>query len=367
MSQAKHSYSEAEKAGLVDFINSELNANINPKTEEIFERIKDGVLLGKLMETIQPGLVGKMNADPSGDPKTVLFKQLQNQGIVLEAAKKLGCSIVNVGGQDLASGTPHLVLGVLWQVVRVGLLKKVSSLFGDTLGLPPEQLLLRWFNYHLTKAGHKHVVANFSTDLQNSEALTVLLHQLSPNQCDLLALDEKDLTKRGENVLSNADKIGCKKFITAQDIVKANGRLLLAFVAILFIKFPDMGEKDEIEVLKKRIEQLENENKTLILTHQLQVKQINEEFTKRILSLETEFGEERKLAEEHQMKIVQLENENRELLGNHQRELEQLHTEFDQKLKQMRDQMLLEKEEELKKQQDEDRGREEIIKKTCKR
>jgi hypothetical protein len=46
------------------------------------------------------------------------------------------------------------------------LLTKVASLFGDSMGMPPEQLLLRWMNYHLTKANYSTVVTNFSSDLQ---------------------------------------------------------------------------------------------------------------------------------------------------------------------------------------------------------
>jgi hypothetical protein len=32
--------------------------------------------------------------------------------------------------------------------------------------LPPEEILKRWFNYHLQRAGSKRVVNNFSDDLK---------------------------------------------------------------------------------------------------------------------------------------------------------------------------------------------------------
>lgn len=31
----------------------------------------------------------------------------------------IGCNIVNIGAQDLIECKPHLVLGILWQVIRV--------------------------------------------------------------------------------------------------------------------------------------------------------------------------------------------------------------------------------------------------------
>ena len=45
-------------------------------------------------------------------------------------------------------------------------LKKEDEELSDLLALPPEDLLLRWFNYHLKNAGHKRRVENFSGDLK---------------------------------------------------------------------------------------------------------------------------------------------------------------------------------------------------------
>ena len=45
--------------------------------------------------------------------------------------------------------------------------------------LPPESILLRWFNFHLKAAGSARTVSNFSGDLMNSECYTVLLGQVS--------------------------------------------------------------------------------------------------------------------------------------------------------------------------------------------
>lgn len=46
------------------------------------------------------------------------------------------------------------------------------------LRLPPESILLRWFNYQLQEAGHFRRVANFSSDIQDAENYSVLLNQV---------------------------------------------------------------------------------------------------------------------------------------------------------------------------------------------
>ena len=45
--------------------------------------------------------------------------------------------------------------------------------------LPPESILLRWFNFHLKAAGSARTVTNFSGDVMDSECYTVLLAQVS--------------------------------------------------------------------------------------------------------------------------------------------------------------------------------------------
>jgi plastin-1 len=41
-------------------------------------------------------------------------------------SEAIGCSVVNVGSQDIIEGCPHLVLGLIWQIIRIGLLSKIN-------------------------------------------------------------------------------------------------------------------------------------------------------------------------------------------------------------------------------------------------
>lgn len=50
----------------------------------------------------------------------------------------------------------------------------------DLMALSPEEILLRWFNYHLEKAGSSRRVNNFSGDIKDSECYTILLNQIAP-------------------------------------------------------------------------------------------------------------------------------------------------------------------------------------------
>lgn len=230
------------------FANSEELKSIIPIKGDLFEAVKDGVILSKLINHSCPGTIDErvINFNPS--KKLTRFQMVENNNLVVNSAKAIGCTVVNIGAIDLVESREHLVLGIIWQIIKAGLQSKVDikvhpELFrlfepGESLEaflkLPVEHILLRWFNYHLNKAGHPQKIKNFSTDLKNGEFYTILLHQLKPLDCSRTPLETDDLLERAEQILENADKIGCRKYLTSKCIVEGNANHNFAFIANLF-------------------------------------------------------------------------------------------------------------------------------------
>jgi len=80
----------------------------------------------------------------------------------------------------------------------------------------------------------------------------VLLNQLAPDICSRAPLQTRDLHQRAEQVLQNADRLDCRKFLTPSSLVAGNPKLNLAFVANLFNNHPGLDpiteeEKADIE------------------------------------------------------------------------------------------------------------------------
>lgn len=261
---ATHTYSREETEAYCEHINEALGSH--PKLAEVlplnlnnmFEKLADGKVLCLLInyavhESIDERVI-------NFKPKLSTYEMHENLNLAINSAKAIGCSVVNVGAQDIIELREHIILGLVWQVIRIGLLSNVTltahpELFrlleegesmNDLLKLPAEKILLRWFNYHLKNAGTDRRVKNFSTDIKDSECYTLLLHQLDP-KCDLAALKESDHTKRAELVLGNAKKVNCDKFVKARDIVAGNPKLNLAFVANLFNTLPGLAALTEEE------------------------------------------------------------------------------------------------------------------------
>eukprot|EP01088_Endostelium_zonatum_P014210 TRINITY_DN3015_c0_g1_i1.p1 TRINITY_DN3015_c0_g1~~TRINITY_DN3015_c0_g1_i1.p1 ORF type:complete len:829 (+),score=222.10 TRINITY_DN3015_c0_g1_i1:115-2601(+) len=257
-----HTISEEEKRGYVNYINGSLKDDVglrtviplDPNTMDIFTKVGDGNILGKLINRGFPGTV-ELNNITAPNP----WQKLENCQKVIAGSQKLGCQTVNIAAEDLARGSPHLILGLIWQIIKKNLLAEVAKLLPGSDDLPPEQLLFRWFNSHLARAGSDRIVNNWSSDLVDSENFITLLAQLAPEsiseQEKARALKETDRLTRANYVLEFAERLGCGSFVSPKEIVAGNPRLNLAFVAQLFQKYPNMGPS-VLETEKQKSQQL---------------------------------------------------------------------------------------------------------------
>lgn len=266
-----HTINDEERSEFTRHINSVLSGDpdvgnrlpFDTETFQIFDECRDGLVLSKLINDSVPDTIDTRVLNlPSAKKKTLNnFQMSENANIVINSAKAIGCIVVNVHSEDIIDGKEHLILGLIWQIIRRGLLSKVDiklhpelyRLLEDDetleqfLRLPPEQILLRWFNYHLKNAGWHRRVTNFSKDISDGENYTVLLNQLQPEYCDLSSLQTADLLQRAEQILDNADKIGVRKYLTPTSLVSGNPKLNLAFVAHLFNTYPGLDPIEESE------------------------------------------------------------------------------------------------------------------------
>lgn len=262
-----HSVRQEEQAAFSDWINIKLRDDsdlkhvlpLHKNGDDLYEAIKDGILLCKIInfscpDTIDERAINKKNL--------TLYTKHENLTLALNSAQAIGCNIVNIDAHDLAKGKPHLSLGLLWQIIRIGIFNQINlehcpglvnlvggdiDELGDLMKLSPENILMRWVNHHLSKAGVARRIRNFTKDISDSEIYTHLLFQIAPKGADVTteALYIRDLKQRAETMLQQADKLGCRSFITPQDVVGGVYKLNVAFLANLFNKFPALDIPEE--------------------------------------------------------------------------------------------------------------------------
>jgi len=139
--------------------------------------------------------------------------------------------------------------------------------------LSNEQLLLRWFNFHL-KHNDQKPISNFSKDICDSEAYFSLferLNMIKDGNDEVISLinegrsyptSEKE--KRAECILKISQLMDCKRFINVNRIVNGHARLNLSFVATIFNKYSNVNLTDEesmayVRELIRRIRLKDNE------------------------------------------------------------------------------------------------------------
>uniref|UniRef100_A0AAR2LNA0 Plastin-2 n=1 Tax=Pygocentrus nattereri TaxID=42514 RepID=A0AAR2LNA0_PYGNA len=288
-SGTQHSYSEEEKVAFVNWVNKALEKDpdckhvlpMDPSSNDLFTAVGDGIILCKMINLSVPDTIDERTINKK---KLTPFTIQENLNLALNSSSAIGCHVVNIGAEDLKEGRQHLVLGLLWQIIKIGLLADIEisrnealiallrdgENLEDLMKLSPEELLLRWANYHLEQAGCSKI-NNFSSDIKDSKAYYNILNQVAPKGdeegippivIDLSGLREKDDLKRAECMLDQADRLGCRQFVMPPDVVRGNPKLNLAFVANLFNKYPALKKPENQDIDWSSIEGETREERT---------------------------------------------------------------------------------------------------------
>ncbi|XP_053205055.1 plastin-1-like [Panonychus citri] len=261
-----HSVRQEEQVAFSDWINSNLKNDpdlkhilpIDTNGRELYDKVKDGILLCKIInhscpETIDERAINKKNL--------TVYTKHENLTLALNSAQSIGCNIINIDAHDLSQGKQHLTLGLLWQIIRIGLFNQITleqcpglvrllrpdEELSDLIKLSPENILLRWVNYQMERAGVDRRINNFTGDIKDSVVYTHLIKQIAPRgiPISMEALMEPNQTDRAEIMLKQADKLGCRSFLTPNDVVEGVYKLNVAFVANLFNTHPCLDKPDE--------------------------------------------------------------------------------------------------------------------------
>nr|CAB3473194.1 unnamed protein product [Digitaria exilis] len=229
-----HTISESEKASYVGHINAYLAEDpflksalpIDPATDHIFHVTKDGVLLCKLINLAVPGTIDERAINT----KRVLnlWEKNENHTLCLNSAKAIGCTVVNIGTQDLAEGRKNLN-----ELAFCHINNQIQLLADVNLKSTPQLVEL----VEDSKVCEDLFFTFPTQKMQDSEAYACLLNVLAP-ECSAKpsAMSVKDLLHRARLILEHADRMGCKRYLTPKDIIDGLPNLNLAFVAHIFQK-----------------------------------------------------------------------------------------------------------------------------------
>jgi plastin-1 len=274
--QGIHSYAEEEKVAFTEHINNCLGMDeylasagvlpVDPNSESLFSMMSDGIVMAKLINKAVPETIDERTLNYPKAGKTLNpWEKKENQNLVINSAKAIGCNIINVHASDLIdtlkNSKQYLVLGVVWQMVKIQLLNSINlrsrpelvkllqedEELADFMALPPEDILLRWINYHMEKQGCDRRARNFGSDLKDSVIYANLINSITPAiaECDKDQILRQEGRDRAAAVITGARAQGVESFIQPTDIISGNKRLNLAFCAQIFNNNPGLIDDEE--------------------------------------------------------------------------------------------------------------------------
>jgi len=193
----------------------------------LYEDVKDGCVLLKVLDKIQPGCVDWKKVDKAPTNK---FKKIVNCNECIDAAKKCDFTIVGIGGTDIHDGDKKRVLGVVWQMMRHNTLK--------VLGGKTEDDLIKWGNEVVNKDSIK-IGSLKDKSLKNSLFFINLMAGIEPRAInwDIVVQDKEDddaLKNNAQYAISIARKLGATIFLVWEDIKEVKPKMLMTFIASLY-------------------------------------------------------------------------------------------------------------------------------------
>jgi len=214
----------------------------------LYEDVKDGTVLLRVFEKIQPGCVDWKKVDKTPNNK---FKKIVNCNECVDAAKKCGFTIVGIGGTDVHDGNKKLILAVVWQMMKHHTLK--------VLGNKSEDDLIKWANDMIGKDNVK--IGSFKDkSLKNSLFFIHMMAAIEPRAVNwdlILQYKEYDdsLKNNAQYAISIARKLGATIFLVWEDIKDVKPKMLMTFVAGLYDVFllnsKLKGAKDQVKAEMK--------------------------------------------------------------------------------------------------------------------
>ncbi len=121
-----HSVRPEEEQAFADWINSNLVADADVKHllplngKDLYQKISDGILIIKMINHSCPDTVDERAVNKKIN---TVYAKHENLTLALNSAQSIGCNVVNIDAHDLIQGKQHLVLGLLWQIIRVCLIR----------------------------------------------------------------------------------------------------------------------------------------------------------------------------------------------------------------------------------------------------
>ncbi|CAL8080886.1 unnamed protein product [Calicophoron daubneyi] len=267
-------YETGEKMAYCRYINKMLKNDadcrpylpLDPFNEDLYKTTKNGIVLCKLVNASFPGAIDERAVHKNA----IIFypsQMVDNVLLALTAAQCNGCPVADFTVDDLTNNTSLsrcVILEVVWQIIKCGFFRRINlsehpelcklklleENVNDLKCIPPEDLLMRYVNFHLKFEGVDAHLNFIGVELADCVIYAHLLPAIAPVTIrgrlippDQVLLDD-NIANRAKAVLQNLREMEADMFLCLNDFtdskvhLESRAKLHLATLAYLFCHFP---------------------------------------------------------------------------------------------------------------------------------
>lgn len=166
---------------------------------------------------------------------------MENANYAVDIGKSFKFSLINVAGLDIVDQNKKLILAIIWQLMRKYTLQVLQNLARyEGIKEITEDHIITWANAKVASTGRRSTMQSFrDQSLKTSMFLLELVSAIEPRAIDwsvVTAANTKELQMlNAKYAISSAMKIGACVFITPEDIIEVKSKMLLTFLASLWM------------------------------------------------------------------------------------------------------------------------------------
>jgi len=209
---------------------------VDPFVNNLYEDLRDGLVLLRLFDKIQPGVVNwnKVNMGPFQSPRGML-QMVENHNYAIDLGGQLNFSLVGIQGKDIMDKNKTLTLGLVWQMMRAYTLGILNKLSGSGARISDNEIIA-WANGKTSNSGIS--ITRFN-DSKLSDAMPVahLVEAIRPGTIDFSFLfphgTQEECLMNANYVISAGRKIGGVIFALPEDFVELKNKMIMTVYAAL--------------------------------------------------------------------------------------------------------------------------------------
>jgi len=205
---------------------------VEPFVVNLFEDLRDGLVILKVMDKVSPGIVDWTKVNQKAPLNR--FKKVENCNYAVVLGKQLKFSLVGIGGTDLVDGNKSLTLALIWQLMRLHVISIIKTLSKEGKDINEEDMVA-WANKVVKSVGKSSKMDSFKdSSLKTCVFFVDMLEGVKPKTVNYELVNAgsttEDATQNGKYAISIARKMGCCIFCLPEDLVEVKPKMILTFV-----------------------------------------------------------------------------------------------------------------------------------------